>query len=383
MTTDTAAPIRTSERITNLDTIRGIATLGILLMNVVSFGLADPAYFNLDADGSDTWLDWLIGGFGEIFADQKMMGLFSLLFGAGIIVFADRAQAKGRRPVALSLWRNLLLFGIGFAHSLLWSGDILMVYAGCSVLLLMARNRSPRTLIALGVAIFAIAALAGVIAGSSVSASGPELGEIWAVDAESSMSAAVEVWFILDFGGRALAMMLIGVAFFRLGIIQGTRDPEADRSMARWGLGIGLPLAAASVALIAINDFSPEWALGSHALNTVATIPVVLGYTAVISLWNRRPDTWLHERLRAVGRMALTNYLTQTILGVLVLEQLLGDRGLTRTSLIGFVLAVWAAQLAWSTPWLTYFKFGPFEWLWRMATYRRWQPIRSAPRSDA
>ncbi len=101
-----SAPVGVPERITNLDTVRGIVTLGILVMNAVSFGLPEAAYHDLDAPGSETALDWVVGIAGEVLVDQKTMALFSLLFGAGIMVFADRAEAKGRRPVALSLWHS-------------------------------------------------------------------------------------------------------------------------------------------------------------------------------------------------------------------------------------------------------------------------------------
>ena len=112
-----ATPITGAQRITNLDTVRGIATLGILVMNAVSFGLPRPAYFNLDYAGSRNWLDWAVGVGGEVLIDQKTMAMFSLLFGAGIVVFADRAETKGNRPVLLSLWRNALLLIIGLIHS--------------------------------------------------------------------------------------------------------------------------------------------------------------------------------------------------------------------------------------------------------------------------
>ena len=102
-------PIHPYARNTYLDLIRGVAVLGILVMNVVSYGLGTGPYFNLSAGGSKTWLDWLIGGFGEVFVDQKFMGLFSVLFGVGIALFCDRAAEKTRRPALLSLWRNLLL----------------------------------------------------------------------------------------------------------------------------------------------------------------------------------------------------------------------------------------------------------------------------------
>ncbi len=371
-----STPTSRAERITNLDTIRGWATLGILVMNVVSFGLPGAAYFNLDGGGSETALDWAIGALGEVVADQKMMGLFSLLFGAGVALFADRTAAKGGRPVALSLWRNLLLLGIGFLHALLWDGDILMVYAIASPVVVVLRNLRPRTLIVIGVGIFAVAVAAGLAVATTISADGAELGDLWSNDPEAEMSDLVGLWFLVEFGGRALGMMLIGVALFRLGVLNGTRDPEADRRMARLGLGVGLPMAALAVLAISVNDFAPRWFLPTHALNTAATIPVVLGYVGVISLWNRRGDSAVHERIRAVGRMALTNYLTQTLLGVLVLANLVDTDDLTRTGAFAFVLLVWALQLAWSKPWLERFRFGPFEWVWRVLTYRRMQPLR-------
>ena len=371
-----SAPVGRAERITNLDTIRGWATLGILLMNVVSFAMPAAAYFNLDGGGSDTVLDWIIGGFGEIFADQKMMGLFSLLFGAGVALFADRTRAKGGRPVLLSLWRNLLLLGIGFLHSLLWEGDILMVYAIASPFVVALRNRAPRTLIGLGVGIFVVAVATGLAVAPTVGADGAELADLWSNEPTLEMTDAVGLWLLVEFGGRALGMMLIGVALFRMGTLNGTREVELDRRMARVGLGIGLPLATLALSMIALSDFDPRWFLPSHALNTVATIPVVLGYVGVISVWNRRGDSELHERVRAVGRMALTNYLTQTLLGVLVLANLFDADDTTRTIGLVFVLLVWALQVAWSKPWLEHFRFGPFEWAWRVLTYRRFQPIR-------
>ena len=116
MTTESmrAGPVEESGRITNLDALRGVAVFGILFMNAVSYGLEPAAYFNISL-GNDTPLDWVIGVFGEVVVDQRLMGVFSLLFGAGIVLFADRASAKGNRGGWLSLWRNLLLLGIG-AH---------------------------------------------------------------------------------------------------------------------------------------------------------------------------------------------------------------------------------------------------------------------------
>ena len=369
-------PVSTSraERITNLDTVRGIATLGILLMNIVYFGLDEAAYFNLDADGSDSVLDWIVGGLGEIFVDQKMMAIFSLLFGAGIVLFADRAEAKGGRPVALSLWRNLLLLGIGVLHGLLYEGDVLQVYAVCAPILLLLRKRSPRTLAVVGVLLVVSSALIGFAVAPTISAAGEELGEFW-FTGDTEMSDGVGLWLLWDFGARSLGLMLIGVAMFRTGIVQGTGPEATDARMMRWGFGLGLPLAVASLALVVATDFDPQFAIPAHALNTLATIPMALGYIGAITRWNRRPDTKLHERFRAVGRMALTNYLTQSIIGIAIATYVLPD-GSGRFVLLLVVLVIWAVQFAWSTPWLERFTMGPAEWLWRVATYRRISPIR-------
>jgi uncharacterized protein len=372
--TETATPISRGERITNLDTVRGIATLGILVMNAVSFGLAQPAYFNVDFAGSDTWLDQVVGVAGEVFIDQKTMALFSMLFGAGIVVFADRAAAKGRRANWLSLWRNLLLLGIGAVHAAFWSGDILQLYAVCAPVLLLLRKRSAATLFITGGTCIAISAATMAVIQAEIDPA-TDLGEYW-VDAEMAMSEEVELAFLVDFGMRALGAMLIGVGLFRADIIQGLKPAAFYRRMAIIGFGLGLPLSVLGVVIHITNDWSGDVALIGAVPNILATVPLALAYIAVITLWNQRPDTRLHERVRAVGRMALTNYLTQTVLGLLVLDGLFDFGSLGRAEIFVFVVAVWALQLAWSEPWLTHFRFGPFEWLWRVATYRELQPIR-------
>ena len=369
-----AGPIGSGARNTYLDMIRGVAILGILVMNVVAFGLPDGAYFNLSAGGSDTWLDWLVGGFGEVFVDQKFMGLFSLLFGAGIALFCDRAADKTRRPVLLSLWRNLLLLGIGLLHTMLWEGDILLIYALVSPIIIALRNRRPRTLLILGGAMLLVSPLSAILFQSSLPSDGSGLGGFWTAGPEVSLTAGM--FMIVDGVSRAAGMMLIGVALYRTGVIAGDHPDALYRRMARTGLGVGLSLAALGLVWVAARDFSPDVAFIGTIPNTLGTAPAALGYTGLIVLWNRRPETALHRRLRAAGRMALTNYLTQTLLGVLIVQYLLGDVDLTRTMLVGFIGLVWALQLWWSAPWLARFRYGPAEWLWRMATYRRLQRLR-------
>lgn len=147
-------PVLGTDRITSLDLIRGISVLGILLMNAVSFKYGLAPYLNLSAGGSQTWLDWSIGIFGEIFIDQKFMGLFSLLFGAGIMLFIERAETREAHPIRLNLWRNALLLGIGILHALVWDGDVLVVYAVSALFLVALRKLSAKVLIAIGALVF-------------------------------------------------------------------------------------------------------------------------------------------------------------------------------------------------------------------------------------
>lgn len=371
-----SSPVSAAERITSLDAIRGVATLGILPMNALSFGLADAAYFNVSAGGIGQPFDWVLGIATMLFVDQKMMALFSLLFGVGVVVFADRAKAKGRRVALLSLWRFTLLLGIGTLHSQLWEGDILIIYAVCAPVVLLVRRLPAKLLITAGVGFSLLGSATAPLFQRTVGADGSGLGELWLVDS-GEMSGAVLGWFALNGFGRALGLMLIGVALFRLDIVQGQRDADYYRRMARWGLGVGGLVTALGLVFRVASDWSPDYALTGQIPTGLGTIPMALGYMALLILWNRRGGRHT-ERFRNVGRVALTNYLTQTILGVAMLTWLLGDFELTRTMIAAWILCVWALQLWWSTWWLDRFRYGPFEWAWRCATYRTLQPLRRA-----
>ena len=369
-----SGPIRDTARITSLDLLRGVAVLGILLMNAVHFRFDSAPYFNLSAGGSESWLDWTVGIFGEIFVDQKFMGIFSLLFGAGMVLFIDRASRKGRRAVLLNLWRNGLLLIIGVLHFLVWDGDVLIAYALSSVFLIALRKLPHWALISLGVVVFnlsvAMALLTQHLANSDASLTG-----IW-VPGEINDQDVLPLVFVLGFFMRALGLILVGAGLYRTGFMDGAFSPRSYRLAAVAGLGVGLPLAAVGVIITGLNDYSREMAFIGQIPNTIGTIPSSLGYMSLIILWNSRPDNRLKKRLRAVGRMALTNYLMQTALGVLVLTTLLGNADfVSRSVILGFVFAVWALQLWWSQAWLGRFLFGPAEWLWRVATYRSRQPL--------
>ena len=373
MTSDRAAT-PASERITTLDAVRGVAVLGILTMNAVAFGLPAAAYANLDTAGSRTLVDWIIGGAGEIFADQKFMGLFSMLFGAGIVLFAERAAAKGRHSVLLSLWRNGLLLMMGVVHFMVWDGDVLLLYALCSPAVLALRRLPPKFLLALGGACYLVVVTASWYVQSSLRSYSSVLIDFWHY---GDYYGVVETWFLIDVFGRALGAMLIGAALYRTDVISGRRTPSFYRRLAAWGLGIGLPLSAGGFALMAGSGFDIDWAISGTIPNTLATVPICLGYLSLIALWNTAGGSTMRQRVRAAGRMALTNYLTQTAMGLLILGALFDDADLSRSTITVFVVTVWALQLWWSNAWMDRFSFGPVEWLWRCATYRRLQPLRS------
>lgn len=369
-----SGPITRAERITSLDTIRGVAILGILPMNALAFGLDQAAYVNVSADGIGQPLDWVIGVLTMVFIDQKMMALFSLLFGVGVVIFADRAAAKGRRVVWLSLWRFTLLFAVGMAHAALWFGDILALYAMCAPVVLVLRRLPARLLAAVG----ATLALAGTVSApffqSAVGSDRVEIGKLWFAGTDT-MGPSAETWFLVNAGGRALGLMLIGVALYRLGIVQGERDDASYRRLAQWGLGVGTAVTAMGSVWHIATGWSAEYAITGTIPTGLGTIPMALGYMAVLILWNRSGSRHL-ERFRNAGRMALTNYLTQTLIGLATLGWLLDGVDLTRTMIAVWIVGVWALQLWWSSWWLERFRYGPFEWAWRCGTYRSRQPLR-------
>ncbi len=363
-----------SGRIASLDLIRGIAVLGILLMNALTFALEPAGYSNLEQDGVTNPIDWLVGVLGIVFVQQKMMALFSLLFGVGVVIFADNASAKQRRPVALSLWRFTLLGLMGIGHTLVWWGDVLLVYALCAPIVVGVRRMGSSTLLAVGGILAISGSVAAVVVQGGVNSGDLSLGDYWLIDA-GPMSAGAEWWYVLDVFGRALGLMLIGVALYRLGVVDGSRDTQWYRRLTRWGLSVGLALTLSGVAIHVANRWSEDTALLGHAPIGLGTIPMAVGYLGIILRW-AQGWTSHHDRLAATGRMALTNYLSQTILGLTTLAVIAEAVDVPRSMILVWVIGVWALQVTWSTWWLARFRFGPAEWLWRCGTYRAWQPLR-------
>jgi len=185
----------------------------------------------------------------------------------------------------------------------------------------------------------------------------------------------VVTFFVTDSFLRALGMMLIGIAMYRSGVLDGSRSHEWYRRAAIAGLGTGIPLTVAGVVWIGATGHSWRHALASNAPTTLATAPMVIGLVStVMLLLHRRPKSL--DRLVPVGRMALTNYLSQTAISLFVLQEVFTRGEFDRAELLLFTFAVWALQIIWSQWWLAHFTQGPTEWLWRVATYLRWTPIR-------
>lgn len=372
-------------RIDHIDVLRGVAICGIFAMNVTTFGLKDPAYFRLNAGGFDGVADKVAGVVTEVFFAQKFMGLFSLLFGASLVLFVERAQATGSRwPVIRSLWRNALLLFVGVIHSNVWGGDVLLLYANCSPFVLLLRKLPLRALWALAALLFVLAAGIALPTQWAVDREGPaSLGWYWHDTKQVSESVG---WYILvSFYARAFAFMLVGVALYRSGWLAGRREPSEYLRAARIGIGLGLPLCATALAWQWATGFSPSVALLSGAIQSMGTVPMTLGYAALVLCWSRsitsgesapaRPLA-LRSRFAAAGQMAFTNYLTQTVIGLVVFTGMIGQDTLGRAALLGLTTLVWAAQLSWSRPWLARFAIGPLEWVWRTATWLRVQPLR-------
>ena len=253
-----------------------------------------------------------------------------------------------------------------------------MVYAFSSLFLIAFRKLPGKALIGIGGVVFLLVIAIDFQLQATANDTGDPLTGIW-TQPGATPDSLLGLGILFNFFLRGLAMILIGAGLYRAGFMQGKKSAIIYRLTAIIGLVSGLTVAALGVIFVVINDFSIEVAIIGNMPNNLGTIPASLGYMSLIVLWNQGSDSGLKRRLRAAGRMALTNYLTQTIMGVLVLTVLLADVTVNRSGILLFVLAVWSVQLWWSQAWLAHFRFGPAEWLWRVGTYRRLQPLRRAP----
>ena len=413
---DTAdKPVASTDRIGSLDFIRGIAVMGILAANIVAFGQPFQAYMYPDAfltghDDSSNWM-WIVQ---FILVDGKMRGLFTLLFGAGMYLFLERAWARGSGiPLQARRLGWLLLFGL-VHFFLIWRGDILVLYALSGFAALLFVKLKAKTQMHLGIL--------GYIAGGLVYALlfGPlyfvaetplgknvafvelaeTLGEAKALEIADGVSEAAIIqngsWFdfvghnfavhgldpfsmIFVFAFETVPLILLGMALYRMGLFSGGFAPGRQRM---WGwLGvIGGTLVTIPIALWGASTGPSYW--GSLAALTAFSflprLPVVVGLAALLALWGAHANGWLGRRIKAAGRAAFTNYLGTSILMLFVFHGWAGGLygELNRPQLYIVVASTWVLMLLWSKPWLDRFRFGPLEWLWRCLTYGERFPLK-------
>lgn len=405
------------KRIIAIDILRGFALLGILLMNMMSFAMPDIAYFNPATYGGDDFWNRLVYGVTHVIADQKFMALFSMLFGASVMLLTNKLVEKGQNPAKIHYIRNVWLLIIGIIHAILiWSGDILIIYAISAFVLYFFRKLAPKWQFALGLTIYLLPSLFNLgiqailptldavsqealvaywqpseeaLADDLAIFRGDYAGQVayrWGVDAPPTNDGQdlLDLSLLLDFFARALGMMLIGMAFYTWGILTAQRSDRFYQRMLLIGFVLGFPLTLLGLSLSISFGWHWRYALFFGRIpNSLATPLIASGYIALIMLWSRRP-IWvgLRDRLAAVGRTALTNYIGQSLMATFIFYGFgFGLYGhLNRISQVVFIFAIWALQLLIAPCWLTHFRYGPLEWLWRTLTYFKWQPMRKPRR---
>lgn len=423
-----ARPIERAVRIPSVDCIRGFAVLGILLMNIVGLGMYGAAYIDPTvaggASGANLWT-WIVM---HVLADGKMRCLFSLIFGASVILLTSRLES--RRDAADIYYRRtiwLLLFGIVHAY-LLWWGDILYEYALCGLVLYPFRNNRPKRLLIIGGILLVMNAgvyLGGAFAERDMIHKG--LAAQQAVqqgkkltDQQEEDKAQYEQWHRLmrptasqlkrdadNWRGNPLqvikaranivltffhtgpyyspsnldcwCMMFIGMGLLKLGVLSAKRSYKFYAILLLTGYGIGLPINCYTAWVIVQSHFDPVVYAFTDSLLDPGRFLVAAGHLSLVMLiFKAQWFKGLMRSLGAVGETAFTNYILQSLIASVVFTGYgfrLYDR-LQRYQLYYVVAGIWLTQMIASPIWLRYFQFGPLEWCWRSLTYWRRQPMR-------
>jgi uncharacterized protein len=407
-----------TDRHLSLDAMRGFAVMGILLLNIVGFAMPDAAYVNPAAWGGTDPFNTAVWAVNFVMFDGKMRGLFSVLFGASMLLVIQRAQAAGQNPRSVHLNRMAWLFVIGAAHYiLLWWGDILVPYAICGTLALAFVDKDVKQLLRWAatfyVLYFVLATI--LVAGGwwqSVQASAPnadpdlvkstadmlasfgkpgtdqitESLELYRSDwlsiARHHLSIFPDFLFntLMFFTLDTLAMMLLGMAMLKSGFILGLWTPAIYAKVAVRAFAVGIVPMIALAAWVIASDFDTVITFAAFfSFSFPFRIAMTIGWASGL-LWliveNR--DHPVIVRVAAAGRAAFSNYLGTTILMTFIFYGWgLGLFGsINRATAMLFVMATWGIMLLWSKPWLQRFRFGPAEWLWRSLARRSLQPMR-------
>ncbi len=427
-------PVAKADRIQTIDLIRGLALLGILMMNIPGFGFLGSAFRSVvSKPGTADYYAFTIVGTAF---EGTMRALFSMLFGAGMVLFTMNKKEQEHGPtVAEYYYRRLLwlvLFGVINAYVLLWFGDILFYYGLCGMLLYPFRRAKSVWLIVLAVVCMGISIFRTELWYSELRDN--RAGYLTAVQLEKAhkkptakQKEAKEAWEKFEKGFKPdpkkdakelkamrgdygtvfthmiprnsgnetygiyfgawdmLLMMFIGIALLRWGFFSNKLPASTYATTLLVGYGLGLP-----ISYFYAVDAQVDWMLNIGAtVDNYRTVPfqlydirrvlLALGHASLLLLiYRSQVVPWLMRALTAVGQMAFTNYLMQSIICSLIFYGYgLGYYGkLPFHQLYYVVFGVWIFQIIISPIWLQYYRFGPFEWLWRSLTYWQRQPMR-------
>ncbi|UCG16284.1 MAG: DUF418 domain-containing protein [Phycisphaerales bacterium] len=390
----------------SIDVLRGFAVLGILVMNIQSFSMIGPAYLNPTAYGDLTGTNHTVWLLSHVLADRKFMTIFSMLFGAGIVLMSSRREAAGADRAGAHYRRMGLLLLVGLLHGhLLWYGDILHAYALCGMVAYLFRRGRPGTLIAVGLASISVASALSLLFQWFLNhspAEAVEKGVVWWTPGEADVASEIAAlrggWFeqlphrtmtalffqtalfAIEVSWRSGGLMLVGMGLFKLGVFSAKRSYAMYVTMAVIGFSVGIPIILYGVH----RNFAAEWSFRScfclgAQFNYWASLLVAMGWVGLVMLVCKHSIApKLIRTLAAVGQMAFTNYLLQTVICTTIFYGhgfgLFGQ--VERLGQILIVLAVWIVLLVLSPLWLRHFRFGPAEWLWRSLTYMSAPPMR-------
>lgn len=399
-------PTSSEQRFHALDLIRGVAVLGILIMNIYGFSNIFSYYMNPYALGEPSNSDVWIWSLTHIFADQKFYTIFSMLFGAGILLMADRAREKGVSPGKYHYFRMFWLIVFGLIHGLLiWFGDVLFIYACMGLWVFLFTDTSAKTKLITGIVLIALYSLYMAMVSFNIDKIPAEDLEFifsmfypdqafineetlpYISSYASQLNHRVNFFqenvlsMGLTFGiFRIGGSMLLGMALYQYGVLTAERSRSYYIKLAVIGLLVGFSLTAWDMNQLFSNGFSFEALLFSYmTLTNIAAVFIAIGYIALFALWIKSSAaTKFRESLEAVGRMAFTNYIAQSIICTTIFYSfgfgLFAE--LSRLQLMGIVAIVFLLQLIWSSWWLKRYHYGPLEWLWRSLTYAKIQAFR-------
>jgi uncharacterized protein len=436
-----AAPVTDAERLRLIDALRGVALLGILLMNIPGFAM--PPYFSeayrSDPANVNFWVSHVIG----VAFEGKMRALFGMIFGAGVLLFVMKKEQTGK-PVTGLFYRRMLwlvLFGLIHAHLILWMGDILYLYGICGMLVYLLRNVNPKYLV-LGVPLVAafdfttntlfyqhiraqriayVEAKAAADGGQTLTEDQQTALNDWREIEKSiipnredvkeitskmkgdyasvgshvrPLALRMETMFLPIVIWDSLALMLLGLALYRWGFLSGQWSNRAYWKVILIGYGIGLPLVIYShyhsylhnpnieAVLRRVEQVPIEWVGLIYPFQRI--LLVMAHVSALVLLYKSGVFQGLFRRLEAVGQMAFTNYIMHSVICTLIFFgyglNYFGE--LEFYQLFYVVLGIWTLQLIVSPWWLRYFRYGPLEWLWRSLTYWKRQPFRREVRAE-